>query len=77
MIFGQYGNTIFLTLTILSMLSAMNAYHLMATRVLFAISRDGLFARKAADVNPGGTPPIDMVSSTSKEQSRSHQRIDP
>lgn len=64
-IFGQHGNTIFLTLTILSMLSAMNAYHLMATRVLFAISRDGLFAKKAAEVNPGGTPPVALLTSAS------------
>jgi APA family basic amino acid/polyamine antiporter len=62
-IFGQHGNTIFLTLTILSMLSAMNAYHLMATRVLFAISRDGLFAKRAAEVNPGGTPRLALLTS--------------
>jgi len=62
-IFGQYGNTIFLTLTILSMLSAINAYHLMATRVLFAISRDGLFARKATEVNQGGTPAFALFTS--------------
>jgi basic amino acid/polyamine antiporter, APA family len=62
-IFGRHGNTIFLTLTILSMLSAINAYHLMATRVLFAISRDGLFAKKAADVNKGGTPTVALFTS--------------
>lgn len=62
-IFGRHGNTIFLTLTILSMLSAINAYHLMATRVLFAISRDGLFAKKAAEVNRGGTPTIALFTS--------------
>jgi APA family basic amino acid/polyamine antiporter len=62
-IFGRHGNTIFLTLTILSMLSAINAYHLMATRVLFAISRDGLFARKAAEVNEGGTPTVALFTS--------------
>ena len=62
-IFGQHGNTIFLTLTILSMLSAINAYHLMATRVLFAISRDGLFAKQASDVNKGGTPAIALFTS--------------
>lgn len=62
-IFGRHGNTIFLTLTILSMLSAINAYHLMATRVLFAISRDGLFAKKAATVNEGGTPSIALLIS--------------
>ena len=62
-IFGRHGNTIFLTLTILSMLSAINAYHLMATRVLFAISRDGLFARKATEVNKGGTPAVALFTS--------------
>ncbi|MGH9930373.1 MAG: APC family permease [Pyrinomonadaceae bacterium] len=62
-IFGKHGNTIFLTLTILSMLSAINAYHLMATRVLFAISRDGLFAKKAAEVNKGGTPAFALFTS--------------
>jgi len=62
-IFGRHGNTIFLSLTILSMLSAINAYHLMATRVLFAISRDGLFARQAAKVNSGGTPALALLIS--------------
>ena len=62
-IFGKHGNTIFLALTILSMLSAINAYHLMATRVLFAISRDGLFAKKAAEVNKGGTPAFALFTS--------------
>ncbi len=63
-IFGRYGDTVFRSLTIISMLSAINAYHLMATRVLFAISRDGLFAAKAADVNKGGTPTFALATST-------------
>jgi APA family basic amino acid/polyamine antiporter len=62
-IFGRYGDTIFRSLTILSMLSAINAYHLMATRVLFAVSRDGLFAKKATEVNKGGTPAIALFVS--------------
>jgi APA family basic amino acid/polyamine antiporter len=62
-IFGQHGDTIFRALAILSMLSAINAYHLMATRVLFAISRDGLFAKQAAAVNPGGTPTLALFTS--------------
>jgi APA family basic amino acid/polyamine antiporter len=62
-IFGRHGNTIFLALTILSMLSAINAYHLMATRVLFAISRDGLFAKSASTVNKGGTPTMALFTS--------------
>ena len=45
------------------MLSAINAYHLMATRVLFAMSRDGLFTKKAATVNKGGTPTVALCAS--------------
>ncbi|MGI8732584.1 MAG: APC family permease [Pyrinomonadaceae bacterium] len=63
-IFGRYGDTTFRTLTILSMLSAINAYHLMASRVLFAMSRDGLFTKKAATVNEGGTPTVALFLST-------------
>ncbi|HET9525377.1 MAG TPA: APC family permease [Pyrinomonadaceae bacterium] len=57
-IFGAYGDTIFRCLTIVSMLSGINALHLMATRVIFGMSRDGLFTTKAAVVNDGGTPSV-------------------
>ena len=63
-IFGQYGDTIFRSLTILSMLSGINAYHLMASRVLFAMSRDGLFSKRVAKVNEGGTPTAALFLST-------------
>jgi APA family basic amino acid/polyamine antiporter len=62
-IFGPHGDTIFRVLAILSMLSAINAYHLMSTRVLFAMSRDGLFTKKAAGVNQGGTPRVALFIS--------------
>ncbi|HET6980106.1 MAG TPA: APC family permease [Pyrinomonadaceae bacterium] len=62
-IFGRYGDTIFRCLTIVSMLSGVNALHLMATRVVFAMSRDGLFMKKAADVNKGGTPAVSLFLS--------------
>ena len=62
-IFGKSGETILIALTIVSMLSGINAYHLMATRVLFAMSRDGLFLRDAAAVNPGGTPALALFIS--------------
>lgn len=62
-IFGRHGDTVFRSLTIISMLSAINAYHLMSTRVLFAISRDGLFAKQAAAVNKGGTPSVALLMS--------------
>lgn len=64
-IFGRYGDTIFRSLTIVSMLSAINALHLMATRVIFAMSRDGLFTQRAAVVNVGGTPTVSLFLSAS------------
>ena len=63
-IFGGYGDTVFRSLVIVSMLSGINAYHLMASRVLFAMSRDGLFTKKAAAVNEGGTPTVALFLST-------------
>ena len=62
-IFGRYGDTVIRALTIVSMLSAINAFHLMATRVLFSMSRDGLGSRRAAKVNEGGTPTIALFVS--------------
>ena len=62
--FGRHGDTIFRCLTIVSMLSGINALHLMATRVIFAMSRDGLFTQKAAVVNEGGTPSVSLWLST-------------
>jgi basic amino acid/polyamine antiporter, APA family len=63
-VFGAYGDTIIRALTILSMLSAVNACQLMAPRVLFAMSRDGLFSKKLVEVNEGGTPGPALLVST-------------
>ena len=63
-IFGPNGEVVLRTLTIVSMLSAINAYHLMASRTLYAMSRDGLFSRHGAAVNKGGTPTTALLLST-------------
>jgi APA family basic amino acid/polyamine antiporter len=63
-IFGQHGDTIIRSLTIISMLSAINACQLMSTRVLFAMSRDGLFSSRVVKVNEGGTPTASLLAST-------------
>jgi APA family basic amino acid/polyamine antiporter len=60
---GGRGDTLFRALTIVSMLSAINAYHLMASRVLFAMSRDGLFPAGAQATNAGGTPTVALLLS--------------
>lgn len=63
-IFGAWGDPVFRVLTIVSMLSAVNSNHLMASRVLFAMSRDGLVSRRIAVVNEGGTPTMALLAST-------------
>jgi basic amino acid/polyamine antiporter, APA family len=61
---GQRGESLLEFLMLVSLLSAINANHLMASRVLFAMSRDGLFSHHAAAVNEGGTPTIALLLST-------------
>ena len=63
-LFGRHGETVFRSLTIVSLLSAINACHLMASRVLFAMSRDGLFFTKVSFVNKGGTPTVALLLGT-------------
>lgn len=60
-LFGPYGDPIFRWLTIVSLLSAVNACNLINTRVLFAMARDGLFLKRAAEVNKGGTPSLALL----------------
>ncbi len=63
-VLGANGDRIFRSLMILSMLSAVNACQLMATRVFFAMSRDGLVSTKGARANEGGTPTVALFFST-------------
>ncbi len=63
-IFGTRGEKIIQILVIISMLSSVNANTLMASRVLFGMSRDALFSEKATTVNQGGTPTTALLVST-------------
>ena len=62
-LFGTVGTPIFSALTIVSLLSAINSNHLMASRVLFAMSRDRLVSPHLATVNTGGTPTVALLLS--------------
>ena len=55
-LFGALGDPIIRTIVIVSVLGTLNAALMMCARVLYAMARDGLFARQATRVNPGGTP---------------------
>jgi len=62
-VFGPLGDTIVRSIMILSMLSGVNAYHLMASRVIFAMSRDGYLPKQVVQVNAGGTPTVALALS--------------
>lgn len=55
-IFGNTSGQLIILLSLLTLLSLINSVLLGATRIIFAISRDGLFASGATSVSAGGTP---------------------
>jgi basic amino acid/polyamine antiporter, APA family len=64
-VFGHHGDFIFRSIMVLALFSSINALHLMAARVIYAMSRDGLFFRAVSRVNQGGTPTVALVLSAS------------
>jgi APA family basic amino acid/polyamine antiporter len=62
-LFGGKGDTVIRVLTIVSLLSAMNAWQLMSSRVLYRLGMFG-FGKSARYVNTGGTPAIALLLST-------------
>jgi APA family basic amino acid/polyamine antiporter len=63
-VFGPRADVILRVLMIVSMLSGINAYHLMASRIPFAMTKDGLLPPPVARVNRGGTPTTALFLST-------------
>ena len=63
-IWSGHGTRLIAALTVISVISFMNACHMMASRILFAMSRDKLVTSHADVVNRGGTPTIALALST-------------
>ena len=63
-LFGPTGDTVIRIVMLLSLVAAVNALQLMATRVPFAMSRDRLLPAVLQHVNRGGTPVPALVAST-------------
>lgn len=61
-LFGTNGELLVRIVVIVSLPSAVNACLLMASRVLYAVSRDGLGVPKATQVNARGTPVVALVT---------------
>ena len=63
-LFGPTGDTVIRIVMLLSLIAAVNAMLLMASRVPFAMSRDRLLPAFLNRVNSGGTPVPALVAST-------------
>jgi APA family basic amino acid/polyamine antiporter len=64
-IFGGMGNTAVRALMVLALAALANGAFLCATRVLYAMSRDGWGSHRIARVNRGGTPSVALFLTTS------------
>lgn len=62
-IFGSAGDTVVRIVVVLALPSAVNACLLMASRVLYGMSRDGLGVAIGTRVNKGGTPTVALWAS--------------
>ncbi len=58
------GAELVTVISLLTVLSLVNAVMLMTPRILLAIGRDGFFTQKAATVSAGGTPRVALVLSS-------------
>jgi APA family basic amino acid/polyamine antiporter len=63
-VLGARGGDVLRVLAIVSLISAMNAYLLMASRIPLALGRDGLLPPAFTRVNQGGTPAVGHAVST-------------
>jgi APA family basic amino acid/polyamine antiporter len=62
-VFPAWGSQFVTVLSLLTLLSLINAVLLGAPRILLAIGRDGLFAQTVAQVGRGGTPIVALIVS--------------
>jgi APA family basic amino acid/polyamine antiporter len=63
-VFGSRGDVVIRVLMIVSLLAAVNANQLIASRVPLAMGRSGLLPSAATRVNLGGTPTIALATGT-------------
>ena len=63
-ILGPRSGQIVTILALLSLIGIINALMMMAPRIMFAMARDGLFTKKAASVNKGGTPVFALMATS-------------
>jgi len=58
LVFGSYGRQFILLISVVGVLSTINAGLMLTPRILFSMARDGLLPQSLTDVNKGGTPAV-------------------
>jgi basic amino acid/polyamine antiporter, APA family len=61
LVFGQYGRQFILLLSMVGVLSTINAGLMLTPRILFSMARDGLLPHNITTVNRGGTPTAGLL----------------
>jgi APA family basic amino acid/polyamine antiporter len=64
LIFGGYGRTVILVLSLVTAISTINASLMITPRILFAMARDGLMPGSITSINSGGTPTAALLLCT-------------
>lgn len=61
LVFGSHGKQFILVISLVTVVSTINALLLITPRILFALGRDGLLPSRMASVNSGGTPALALL----------------
>lgn len=60
-VFGGWSGILMTAVAIFSLMSILNAYMLIPSRILYGLGRDGFFIPKSTVVNKGGTPHYSLL----------------
>jgi basic amino acid/polyamine antiporter, APA family len=56
LLFGSYGKQLILVISVITVISTINATLLISPRILYGMARDGILPRGLTSINQGGTP---------------------
>ena len=59
--FGSASSVLMTMVSIFSLISILNAYMMIPSRILFGLSRDGFFIPRGTTINKGGTPYFSLL----------------